>query len=457
MHLGACTDTTERDEGYLFRNNVQYSERLLRWALARRVPFVYASSAAVYGHGPRFGEEPAHEAPLTGYGRSKWLFDQRVRAALPAASGQVVGLRYFNVYGPGEAHKGAMASIVFHLHGACRAGRPARLFGASHGWAAGEQRRDFVHVADIVAVTEWFLEHPARSGIFNVGTGTSASFNELARLVLARCGGAGRDRSTSRCLRRSATDTRATRAPTSPCSGGSGTRRPSSQSRRRCRNTWTSSMRRRGRIAPRSAPFREASPMAMTALIERLARLRVLVVGDAMLDGSTSGGRGSDLPGGPCPRRARHRHDRAPRRRRKRRAECRHPRGRRRPRVGGGRRRGGSAAAGPLRGGRDRHGAGRSLGRPVDDAQASRRRAEAADPATGLGTDRPARARDAQALLDGLADAPRPDALVLSDYAKGCLTPAVLRAVIARGRGWGIPVVVDPRAATWTATAGRPC
>jgi ADP-L-glycero-D-manno-heptose 6-epimerase len=189
VHLGACTDTTERDEGYLFRNNVQYSERLLRWALARRVPFVYASSAAVYGHGPRFGEEPAHEAPLTGYGRSKWLFDQRVRAALPAASGQVVGLRYFNVYGPGEAHKGAMASIVFHLHGACRAGRPARLFGASHGWAAGEQRRDFVHVADIVAVTEWFLEHPARSGIFNVGTGTSASFNELARLVLARCGG----------------------------------------------------------------------------------------------------------------------------------------------------------------------------------------------------------------------------------------------------------------------------
>ena len=138
---------------------------------------------------PRFGEEPAHEAPLTGYGRSKWLFDQRVRAALPAASGQVVGLRYFNVYGPGEAHKGAMASIVFHLHGACRAGRPARLFGASHGWAAGEQRRDFVHVADVVAVTEWFLEHPARSGIFNVGTGTSTSFNELARLVLARCGG----------------------------------------------------------------------------------------------------------------------------------------------------------------------------------------------------------------------------------------------------------------------------
>ncbi len=137
VHLGACTDTTERDEDYLLRNNVQYSERLLRWALGRGVPFLYASSAAVYGPGPQFAEAPAHEAPLTGYARSKWLFDQRVRAALPAASTQVVGLRYFNVYGPGEAHKGAMASMVRRLHAECRAGRPVRLFGASHGWAAG--------------------------------------------------------------------------------------------------------------------------------------------------------------------------------------------------------------------------------------------------------------------------------------------------------------------------------
>lgn len=188
-HLGACTDTTERDESYLLRNNVQYSERLLGWALERNVPFLYASSAAVYGPGPQFAESPAHEAPLTGYARSKWLFDQRVRAVLPAASSQVVGLRYFNVYGPGEAHKGAMASMVRQLHAECRAGRPLRLFGASHGWAAGEQRRDFVHVADAVAVTEWFLDRPSPSGIFNVGTGVSTSFNELARLVQAGCGG----------------------------------------------------------------------------------------------------------------------------------------------------------------------------------------------------------------------------------------------------------------------------
>ena len=188
VHLGACTDTTERDEDYLFRNNVRYSERLLAWALARGVPLLYASSAAVYGRGPWFVETPACEAPLNGYARSKWLFDQRVRAILATASSQVVGLRYFNVYGPGEAHKGAMASMVLRLHAACRAGGPARLFGASHGWAAGEQRRDFVHVADAVAVTRWFLERADRSGIFNVGTGTSTSFNELARLVLSYCG-----------------------------------------------------------------------------------------------------------------------------------------------------------------------------------------------------------------------------------------------------------------------------
>jgi ADP-L-glycero-D-manno-heptose 6-epimerase len=185
IHLGACTDTGERDEAYLRRNNVEYSERLLQWALDRSVPFLYASSAAVYGHGPRFVERPEHEAPLNGYARSKWLFDQRVRAALATAVSQVVGLRYFNVYGPGEAHKGTMASMVFRLHRASRAGEPVRLFGGTHGWGPGEQRRDFVHVADAVAVTGWFLDRPTVSGIYNVGTGWSASFNDLARLVLA--------------------------------------------------------------------------------------------------------------------------------------------------------------------------------------------------------------------------------------------------------------------------------
>jgi ADP-L-glycero-D-manno-heptose 6-epimerase len=189
VHLGACTDTMESDEAYLLRNNVEYAERILAWALARGVPFLYASSAAVYGRGLACAETPACEDPLNAYGRSKWLLDQRVRSVLDAARSQVVGLRYFNVYGPGEGHKRAMASMVFRLHQQCRAGRAPRLFGASDGWGAGEQRRDFVHVSDAVAVTRWFLEHGERSGIFNVGTGTSASFNDLARLVLAHFGG----------------------------------------------------------------------------------------------------------------------------------------------------------------------------------------------------------------------------------------------------------------------------
>jgi ADP-L-glycero-D-manno-heptose 6-epimerase len=189
VHLGACTDTAEPDGDYLFRNNVLYAERLLELALARGRPFLYASSAAVYGSGPSFAESAAAEPPANAYARSKWLLDQRVRAVLPRARSQVVGLRYFNVYGSGEGHKGRMASMVFRLHAMCCRGEPARLFGASGGWAAGEQRRDFVHVSDVAAVTRWFMEHPDRSGIFNVGTGTTASFNTLARLVLSHVGG----------------------------------------------------------------------------------------------------------------------------------------------------------------------------------------------------------------------------------------------------------------------------
>ena len=188
VHLGACTDTAVRDDADLFETNVAYSERLLAFALRAEVAFLYASSAAVYGHGPRFVEVPACEAPLNAYGRSKRLLDQCVRARMPGARSQLVGLRYFNVYGPGEAHKGRMASMPFQLHQQCRATGRLRLFGAANGFAAGEQRRDFVHVSDGVRVTLWFLDHPDRSGIFNIGTGESASFNELAALVVAHHG-----------------------------------------------------------------------------------------------------------------------------------------------------------------------------------------------------------------------------------------------------------------------------
>lgn len=184
FHQGACTETTCRDGRYMMQNNFEYSKVLLHWCLARGVPFIYASSAAVYGAGVAFRVDPACEAPLNVYGYSKLLFDQYVRRLLPEASSQVAGLRYFNVYGPGEHHKGDMASVAFHFNGQALREGQVRLFEGTDGYGHGEQRRDFIHVSDVVAVDLWFLDHPGRSGIFNVGTGRSQSFNEVARAVV---------------------------------------------------------------------------------------------------------------------------------------------------------------------------------------------------------------------------------------------------------------------------------
>ena len=148
----------------------------------RRIPLIYASSAAVYGTGRRFVEEPAAERPANVYGWSKLVFDQWTRRA--AAESQVVGLRYFNVYGPGEGHKGAMASVTLRFHEQLCATGKVRLFEGGDGFGPGEQRRDFVHVADVCDVVLWFLAHPERSGIFNVGTGASRSFLDVARAVI---------------------------------------------------------------------------------------------------------------------------------------------------------------------------------------------------------------------------------------------------------------------------------
>lgn len=182
FHQGACADTMEPDERYVMRNNYEYSRRVLDACVELGVPLIYASSAAVYGLGSGFREERACEGPLNVYGHSKLLFDERVRAVLPATKVPVVGLRYFNVYGPGEAHKGPMASVAFQLDGQLRAGGKVRLFRGEDG-ADGEQRRDFVHVDDVVRVNLWFYDHPAQ-GIFNVGTGASRSFNDVARAVI---------------------------------------------------------------------------------------------------------------------------------------------------------------------------------------------------------------------------------------------------------------------------------
>jgi ADP-L-glycero-D-manno-heptose 6-epimerase len=186
-HQGACSDTTETDGRYMMQNNYRYSRELFEFCIDEEVPFVYASSAAVYGAGPDFREERECESPLNVYGYSKFLFDEYVRRNWPERSSQVVGLRYFNVYGAHEQHKGRMASVAFHFFNQYRASGKVRLFEGSGGYAAGEQRRDFVSVEDAVAVNLYFLDHPRQSGIFNVGTGAAQSFNDVAVATVNAC------------------------------------------------------------------------------------------------------------------------------------------------------------------------------------------------------------------------------------------------------------------------------
>lgn len=184
LHQGACSDTMETDGRYMMANNYRFSAALLEHALAQRVPLLYASSAAVYGGSGRFVEDPSCERPLNVYGYSKLLFDRVVRRHLPSARSQVVGLRYFNVYGPGEAHKGRMASVAFHNRDQYRAQGRVKLFGGWEGWGDGTQSRDFIHVDDVVAVNMHFLDNPQTSGIFNCGTGRAQPFNDVAEAVV---------------------------------------------------------------------------------------------------------------------------------------------------------------------------------------------------------------------------------------------------------------------------------
>ncbi len=187
-HQGARTDTRERDGRTLMELNFACSKLLLQYALRERAPLVYASSAAVYGASNRFAPEPRNERPLNVYGYSKLAFDQHVRRFLHDAESTVVGLRYFNVYGPGEAHKGRMASMVYQVHRQLVERGVARLFEGTDGYEAGEQRRDFVYVEDVARVNLFLAEGPVRRQIVNLGSGRSASFNELARLAIGALG-----------------------------------------------------------------------------------------------------------------------------------------------------------------------------------------------------------------------------------------------------------------------------
>lgn len=186
FHLGACSATTEWDGQFIMRNNFEYSKVLLHWCQEIGGQYLYASSASVYGLGENgFKEDRACERPINMYAYSKFQFDQYVRSLGGELKHQVVGFRYFNVYGPREAHKGAMSSTPFHFSNQVLANGACKLFAGADGYADGEQRRDFVFVGDCAAVNIWFLENPNKSGIFNVGTGEAKSFNDVAKAVLA--------------------------------------------------------------------------------------------------------------------------------------------------------------------------------------------------------------------------------------------------------------------------------
>ena len=184
FHQGACSTTTEWNGRYMMKNNYAYSQALLHHCLEHATPYVYASSAAVYGGSSTFVEDPRYENPLNVYGYSKLQFDRYVRRVAASPDSQVVGLRYFNVYGPREQHKGSMASVAFHFNKQILETGEARLFEGSGGYGNGEQLRDFVYVGDVCDVNLWFLDNPEVSGIYNTGTGRAQSFNDVANAVI---------------------------------------------------------------------------------------------------------------------------------------------------------------------------------------------------------------------------------------------------------------------------------
>jgi ADP-L-glycero-D-manno-heptose 6-epimerase len=192
FHEGACSDTMELNGKYMMDNNYTTSVSLFQACQKHGTRLLYASSASTYGGSDSFREEPACEQALNVYGYSKLLFDQRMRRecgtdfrhSIVGKAGQVVGFRYFNVYGPQEQHKGRMASVAFHQFNQFQAEGKVKLFADYGGYAAGAQMRDFVFIDDVVAINLWFFDHAGISGIFNLGTGRAQPFNDVASSVV---------------------------------------------------------------------------------------------------------------------------------------------------------------------------------------------------------------------------------------------------------------------------------
>ena len=193
FHQGACSSTTEQDGRYMMKNNYEYSSVLLEFAQKNEIPFIYASSASVYGDKEKFIEELQYELPLNVYAYSKFLFDQIVRRYFETGlSAPVVGLRYFNVYGPREFHKGRMASVVLHNFNQYKENGKVKLFEGCQGYPNGGQVRDFISVEDVVKINLFFFNNHVNdteeiSGIYNCGTGKARDFNSLALATINAC------------------------------------------------------------------------------------------------------------------------------------------------------------------------------------------------------------------------------------------------------------------------------
>ena len=185
FHEGACSDTMEYNGKYMMENNFEYTKTLMHFALKKKIQLIYASSASTYGSGKHgFSEKPACEEALNVYAFSKLFFDNYVRRYFDNAESQIVGLRYFNVYGPQENHKGKMASMIFQMFNQWKAEGKVKLFEGIDGYGNGEQVRDFIYVKDVVKVNFFFWDHPELKGIYNCGTGHAHTFNTLAKGVL---------------------------------------------------------------------------------------------------------------------------------------------------------------------------------------------------------------------------------------------------------------------------------
>lgn len=189
FHMGACSDTMEYDGQYMMQNNYAYSKALLHFCTGRKIPFIYASSASVYGNGlGGFSENRGCEDALNVYAFSKMQFDRYVNGLLATVDSPVVGLRFFNVFGPQEIHKGPMASIAYQLYNQVQKDGIAKLFAGIDGYGDGEQLRDFIYVKDVVKVNLFFFDHPEQSGVFNCGTGKARSFNAVANSIIDAIG-----------------------------------------------------------------------------------------------------------------------------------------------------------------------------------------------------------------------------------------------------------------------------